>query len=124
MTPRATLWPDPCPRRHSRFGWPNGRLNGTGSSQNGCQPSDQATRASVILGLHAVRAQPHAEAAARRSTMSNPLDEETYGDKTDVGPDETKQGNPGRPQSDFLEPPAEEADDQRSDEGSCTRPAF
>ena len=33
--------------------------------------------------------------------MSNPIDEESYEDSAPPTRDEVKQGNPGRPQSDF-----------------------
>ena len=33
--------------------------------------------------------------------MSIPIDDETYGGHGSTDPDEVKQGNPGRPQSDF-----------------------
>jgi hypothetical protein len=35
--------------------------------------------------------------------MSIPIDDETYGDKTSKNPDDVKQGNPGRPQSELGE---------------------
>ena len=33
--------------------------------------------------------------------MSNPIDEETYGRSASEAPDNVRNGNPGRPQSDF-----------------------
>jgi hypothetical protein len=33
--------------------------------------------------------------------MSNPIDEETYGDRTVRDPNAVKQGNPGKPQSEY-----------------------
>jgi hypothetical protein len=41
--------------------------------------------------------------------MSNPLDEEVYGDKTSDDENAVKQGNPGKPQAD-LGPIGDEAD--------------
>jgi hypothetical protein len=35
--------------------------------------------------------------------MSNPIDEEVYGHKTTDNPASVRNGNPGRPQSDFVE---------------------
>jgi hypothetical protein len=36
--------------------------------------------------------------------MSNPIDEEVYGEKTTNNPASVRNGNPGRPQSDLAEP--------------------
>jgi hypothetical protein len=42
--------------------------------------------------------------------MTVPIDDETHPDEHERTPDEVKQGNPGRPQSDFESPPADPSD--------------
>jgi hypothetical protein len=43
--------------------------------------------------------------------MSNPIDDETYLPHRDLTKDEIRQGNPGRPQSEYEDPPAGPSDE-------------
>lgn len=54
--------------------------------------------------------------------MSNPIDEEVYGHKTTDDPGSVRNGNPGRPQSDFAEP-EEPADNGREATDGDDEPA-
>jgi hypothetical protein len=49
--------------------------------------------------------------------MSIPIDDEVYGDRTSAEPASVKQGNPGRPQSDFAEPVSPEIEGPREPAG-------
>ncbi len=54
--------------------------------------------------------------------MSTPIDDEVYGERSSQDPDEVRQGNPGRPQSDFEEPAPHNDDDARQHDGAPAHP--
>lgn len=49
--------------------------------------------------------------------MSNPIDEETYGDRAEHDPKDVQHGNPGKPQSYYLSQGTEETEVDPSDFG-------
>ena len=59
--------------------------------------------------------------------MTNPLDDEVYGDKRTDDKDATRNGNPGRPQSDYqrhddAQPPIDPSDFEGTDTAGTVVP--
>jgi len=59
--------------------------------------------------------------------MTNPLDDEVYGDKRTSDPNATRNGNPGKPQSDYqqfddAQPPIDPSDFEGTDTGATMVP--